>query len=101
MYTQARLRYKLSPLEDRGFTELIEPMLRQLDFTDYVRRYKGGEYIVLTPRIVWDELFDEEPNLYDLTKMGRSLQALLWERSYLKGNLIFVKSTKEYIEDGL
>lgn len=101
MYTLERLRYKLAPLEDRGFTEQVEPALRRLDFTNYARRYKGDDYIVLTPGNVWDALFEDKPTLADLAKLGRSLQGLLWERSYLKGNLIFVKPVREYVKDGV
>jgi len=102
MYTLERLRYKLAPLEDRGFTEAVEPLLRKMDFHVFKRRYKGDDYIVVTPRIVWEAIFpEEEPTLTDLSKMGRSLQGLLWERSYLKGNLIFVKPVREYIKDGV
>jgi hypothetical protein len=101
MFTVERLRHKISPLEDKTFTESIIPRLHKVDLTPYMRRYKGMECVVLTPSEAWEALFPRKTyTLHDLTVLGRSLQALLWERSYLRGNLVFTKTMKEVKDDG-
>ncbi len=102
MFTVARLRTKISPLEDKEFTNKIITPLADADLSAYERKFKGKDCIVLTPREAWELLVpdNQEPNLHDLTVIGRSLQALLWERSYLRGNLVFTKTLQEIEEDG-
>lgn len=96
-----RLRHKLSPLEDKEFTAGILPTWRGVDFKPYLRKYKGAECVMLSARQAWGLVFPNvEPSLYNLTVMGRSLQALLWERSYLKGELVFTKPYSEIESDG-
>jgi len=96
-----RLRKKLSPLEDSEFTDKIKPRLGEADFSPFVRSFKGVECVVLSPREAHRLLLDNaDPDLHELTLMGRSLQALLWERSYLKGILVFTKTLQEIEDDG-
>lgn len=98
---EQRLRSKLSPLEDKKFTEKIRPLMEAVDFAPYERQYKSTKCVVLTPNDAWELLFPgEQYNLHELTVLGRSLQALLWERSYLRGNLVFTKTLLEIDEDG-
>jgi hypothetical protein len=102
MYNVKRLRKKLSPLEDVAFTEQVIPLLRKVDFAPYERKFKGQLCVVVTPSEVWGLIYpDQEPNLRDLTILGRSLQGLLWERSYLQGNLVFTKTLQEVKSDGV
>lgn len=101
MTLEQRLRSKISPLEDKKFTERITPLLEGADFAPYERKFRGKKCVVITPNEVWDIILPlERPNLHDLTVLGRSLQALLWERSYLRGNLVFTKTLQEIEDDG-
>ena len=101
MFSVERLQHKISPLEDKAFTAKILPLLQVTDLGQFARTYKGVPSLVATPQEMWGVLFpDEVANLRELTTMGRSLAALMWERSYLRGNLIFTKPVSEYEEDG-
>ena len=90
------LRYKLSPLEDKKFTEQLIPLFLLVDLERYRRRFRGTEHYVLRALEIWHECFRTKPTGADLTKLGRSLQALLWERSALNGETIFVKQVTEH-----
>jgi hypothetical protein len=99
----ARLRKKISPMEDVLYTEKILPLMQAADFSQYERPYKGQICVVVTPKQVLDTIYkgcELEHNLHDLTNISRSLQALLWERSYLKGNLVYTKTLAEIESDG-
>lgn len=106
MLTVERLQHKLSPLEDKEFTKKVLPRIRKAvkakQLEQYERAYKGVLCVVLSPSDAWKLLFPEEgeANLHELTVLGRSLQALLWERSYLKGLLVFTKPLEELKDDG-
>lgn len=101
MFTVERLQHKLSPLEDKDFTAKILPLLQAADLHKFERKYKGGLCAVASPSDFWELLFPgTEPNMHELTVLGRSLQALLWERSYLRGSLVFTKPLSEVDSDG-
>ena len=95
----ARLRTKISPLEDKEFTRVLAERMAKVDWTKYRQKFRGGEHIVITPRQVGEECFGAAPNMPMATNIGRSLQALLWERSARCGVLIFVKTIEEYEHD--
>lgn len=86
-----KLKRAISPLEDPVFTAELEEKLKDLDLSEHTRPFRGEEYYVLSPSELWKELYDEKPNTHDVTVLGRSLQALLWERSALHGARVFVK----------
>lgn len=94
----AMLRRKLSPLENKEFTALLAEKLEHTDLLSKQRNFRGGNYIVVFPKEFWFELYGEEGNSYQLTNLGRSLQALCWERSAINGHLCFVKEVEEYRE---
>ncbi len=99
--TVERLRHKLSPLENKEFTEKLTPLLCREQLTPFIREYRGVECVVLRPKDALELLHPgEDHTLRTLTIVGRSLQALLWERSYLRGELIFTKPITEVEEDG-
>lgn len=101
MFTVERLRHKISPLEDKEFTKEVLTRLKDANLAPFARKYKGNQCIVLSPSDAWGLLFPEkESNLHDVTVLGRSLQALLWERSYLRGMLVFTKTVEEVKADG-
>ena len=90
------LRRKISPLEDPDFTRHLEHKMKGLDLSKFRRNFRDGEYIVLYPNEFYELAFGEEGNTRDITDLGRSLQALLWERSAIIGKLCFVKEVSEY-----
>jgi len=92
----AYLRRKLSPLEDKKFTEQVLANLPKVDMEFHVRDFRGRKHIVVTPAQIFEDLFGFEPNTHQSTLMGRSLQALCWERSALHGQLVFVIELEEY-----
>lgn len=95
-----RLRHKISPMEDVVFTSKLKEAMKLIDMRPYQRSFRGRIYYMVDLGTVWAECFGTTPNRHDLTMVGRSLQALLWERSALHGNLRFVKPIEEYEEDG-
>jgi hypothetical protein len=94
----ARLRRKLSPLEDPVFTEELRAKLSGIDLNQFQRSFRGGPHIILKPNEVWVMAFNTTPSNRDITVMGRSLQAMGWERSALHGQRIFVMKQEEYNE---
>lgn len=94
------LKNKLSPLENKSFTQGVLEAMAYADLRKYERDFRGSKHYVLTPLEMWGECFSDEPCNYDLTVLGRSLQALYWERSALNGNLVFVKKVSEHEQFG-
>lgn len=94
----ARLRRKLSPLEDPVFTEKLKAALSGIDLNQFQRSFRGGPHIILRPNELWLMAFKTQPSNREMTVMGRSLQALGWERSALHGQRIFVMRQEEYDE---
>lgn len=93
------LRHKLSPLEDKDFTAKLALGLAGKDLLRYQRSFRGSEHIVVSATDIWCATgWEEEPSARDLTNVGRSLQAMLWERSALHGSTVFVMPLKEYLE---
>lgn len=91
-----QLRKKLSPLVDAEFTKTVAYRMRGVDLLKFKRKFRGAEYVVLYPKDLYELLFKEEPTNRDITELGRSLQALFWERSAISGNLCFVMEVPEY-----
>lgn len=95
-----RLRHKISPMEDVLFTTKLKDAMAKIDMDQYLRSFRGRMYYMVDLQTIWHECFNTTPNRHDLMVVGRSLQALLWERSALNGNLRFVKPVEEFEEDG-
>lgn len=93
-----KLRSKISPMENVEFTEKLSEALRSVDLSSYIRNYRGGRFVVISPSELYELCFNSRPNTRNLTEMGRSLQALLWERSALHGGRVFILSEEEYAE---
>lgn len=101
MFTVERLRFKISPLEDKSFTEKVMPLMKEANLRPFLRKYKGQMCVVLSLSDAWGLLFPGKIyTLHELTILGRTLQALLWERSYIGGNLVFTKTIEEVDSDG-
>lgn len=93
------LRHKLSPLQDKKLTAELALAMAKVDFSEYKRELKRGTYIVVTPQLVSALAFgNPEPTSRQSAAIGRSLQALLWERSALSGDLVYVMPIEEYEE---
>jgi hypothetical protein len=94
-----RLRRKLSPLEDKEFTKKLALLLAGKNLLKFKKKFRRGTYIVVTPRDIAD-LCGLPADMPVLTNIGRSLQAMCWERSAKNGSLVFVMPIEEY-ESGL
>lgn len=92
-----RLRHKLSPMEDKEFTAKLALLMADKDLLQFKTKFRKKDYIVVTPREV-AMLCGLPHELPVYTNIGRSLQAMCWERSALHGNLIFVMPYDEYLE---
>lgn len=86
------LRRAISPLEDPIFTSEIEGKLKTYDTP--VRHLRGEDYHVVSPYEFWNEVYGSAPNRREVADLGRSLQALLWERTAINGERVFVKRVK-------
>ena len=93
------LRRKLSPLEDKEFTQEFIKASADLDLMQYKRDFRGAKYVVLDPVVIWEEVYGGRPNKREVMKLGRTLQALLWEPSAINGNRVFVKSLEEFEDE--
>ena len=82
-----KLRAALSPLEDRAFTEHYlssQP-------TDWLRDNHAAGFTRVTLGMLWDRTWPgRKPNPLELTKLGRTLDALGWRRTKYNGLLYFV-----------
>jgi hypothetical protein len=73
------LRKALSPMEDSEFTAQFLAAARV-----------GYDQQVRSLRDVWASAFETPPNVFDLTKLGRTLDALGWRRTKRNGFLFFI-----------
>lgn len=89
------LRRKLSPLEDPDFTKVLAIKLAPVDLKGNAKKVRGGQYVVVTPRQV-ARICGFQEDTRTLANIGRSLQAMLWERSYMSGELVFMMKLEEY-----
>jgi len=84
------LRQALSPLEDRVFTHkylAAQPV-------DYLDTQRDSGHVRMTLGMLWDRTWpDTRPNSLELTKLGRTLDALGWRRTKYNGLLYFVIPT--------
>lgn len=90
-----RLRHKLSPLEDKEFTRVLAGLMGGEDLGRFEKKFRKSRYIVVTPREI-AEVCGLPQELHVLTNIGRSLQAMCWERSAINGTLVFVMPVEEY-----
>src|SRR5262245_35215984 len=95
-----RLQYKISPLEDKEFTTVLKAAMVKADLSPFLRHRDGRSYYRVTAKELWYACFAENPSIQDATELGRSLQAMLWERSASKGIRVFIKSKEEFDYDG-
>lgn len=90
----ARLRRKISPLEDADFTanyRLVEPVAW------YATQGKGDK-ISIRLNDAWSQAFGTRANPHELTVLGRTLEALGWNRTYSNGLLRFTMGKQEYLD---
>lgn len=90
------LARKLSPLEDKKFTT-IYCNRENLEWLATQRGTRQGKSaIVIRLSDVWVHTFNSVPNNVDLTTLGRTLEALGWERTRRKGITFFLMNAKEF-----
>jgi hypothetical protein len=93
-----RLRSKLSPLEDKVFTdeflsrEPVDWYLTQL------KSRQGGPSVAVQLPALFNETFKRAPSVMELTKLGRTMDALGWTRTKRNGLLYFTMDYKEFTE---
>jgi len=84
------LRQALSPMEDRAFT--LKYLAAQP--VDYLISQREAGHHRTTLGMLWDRTWpDTRPNTLELTKLGRTLDALGWRRTKYNGLLYFVIPT--------
>lgn len=93
-----KLKRKLSPLEDPKLTAELSLKLASIDLMPYKKDLRRGAYIVVTPALIHELVYGSTPTSRQASAIGRSLQAMLWERSALSGDLVFVMPIEEYEE---
>lgn len=93
-----KLKRKLSPLEDPKLTAELSLKLAKIDLMPYKKTMRRGTYIVVTPALISELVYGRHPTSREASAIGRSLQAMLWERSALSGDLVFVMPVDEYKE---
>lgn len=94
----ARLRERVAPGADPAFTNDVAmamkaTMVNSLNLNGLVH----GDTIVMTPSEIWKEIM-HQPNFTtrETAKLGRSLLALGWVRSYKSGNLIYKIKVEDF-----
>lgn len=87
-----RLRAKLSPLENREVTRQLRPLITK----DNMQPFISGKKYVVRPGDLFLRLYGVEGTTRDLSILGRSLQALGWVRSAMRGNLVFTMTVEEF-----
>jgi len=93
-----KLRKKLSPLEDREFTTKFLAQQPLSWMQKQIRTRRGAPVISLKLPSAWHATFGTEGNNHELTVLGRSLQALGWERRVQDGANFFQLSLAEFGE---
>jgi hypothetical protein len=93
----ARLRAKLSPLEDPSFTAdylLVEPVewLREQRGS----RQNGTPLIIVHAAELFQEAFGHKPDHQDTMMMGRTLKAMGWEQSKHRGITKYIMTKEEF-----
>lgn len=83
-------------MEDKAFTATLIKAMAGLDLSEYRTKFRGADYIAVTPKQIGVLCFGSEPNKPTATNIARSLQALCWERSAINGHLLFVMPLEEY-----
>jgi hypothetical protein len=87
-----RLRAKLSPLEDRSFTRQLKPMINEVNLQPFI----SGKKYVVRPGDLFERLWGVPGTTHQLATLGRSLQAMGWVRSAMRGNLVFTMTVEEF-----
>lgn len=93
----ARLRAKLSPLEDPSFTAdyiLVEPVGWLKEQTG--RRQNGTPIMIVHAAELFKAAFGHDPDHHDVMMMGRTLKAMGWEQSKHRGITKYIMEKEEF-----
>lgn len=95
----ARLRERVAPGADEEFTERVRTAMMRKSPIIQLRGFVAGDTITMTPADIWEEIMDWETpwTTRQTAKLGRSLLALGWVRSYKSGNLIYKIKVEDYL----
>jgi len=94
-----RLRNKLSPLEDKSFTEAYQRVEPVEYYRASLHSRNGSPYVVIRLCDAWAAAFPKTPyTVLDLTKLGRTFDALGWERTKRNGITHFALKYDEFLE---
>lgn len=94
-----RLKKKLSPLEDKEFTERYKGLEDRKWMREHLSVRNGEPCVMLSLVPLFEHTFEVTPNNYELTMLGRTLVALGFERTYRGGHLFFAMSLEEFDRD--
>jgi len=92
-------QHKLSPLEDKVFTARFLAKEPKSWMSKQIVERGGMPYIMFNLPDVWQAAFKEpSPHRSALTNLGRTLDALGWERTKVGGLLFFRMPLKEFAD---
>lgn len=90
---------KLSPKEDKAFTAKYKAVEPRAWLSKQMITRRGGYFITFDLASLYKAAFKQsDPDTYQLTVLGRTLDALGWTRIRLNGSLFFTMSLEEFQE---
>ena len=93
-----RLRRALAPAVDAKMLGEVEEGMKHVDLRRHVRTIRGKDHVAVTPKDLYQLLFCEVGSVRDITDLGRSLDALGWQRYAHNGVRYFVLPMGDYID---
>ena len=94
----ARLRKKLSPMEDADFTKEYQIKEPVKFYRASVTKVKGEACILFKASDCFEARFGRPGNLYELTVLGRTLKGLGFERTNHAGWPLFKMPLAEAVD---
>lgn len=94
----ARLRERVAPGADPAFTNDVRNGIRMKDVSLLaLHGFVSEGTIVMAPADIWHHImYQSSYTTRETAKLGRSLLALGWARSYKSGNLIYKIKVEDY-----
>lgn len=93
----AKLRERIAPGADPDFTADLRLAMKAINPDFQLRGFVQDGNIVMYPSDIWDSIMHQPSfTTRETAKLGRSLLALGWVRSYKSGNLIYKIPVEDY-----
>lgn len=95
----ARLRERVAPGADPAFTEELRGAMKShpLEFLSTGGAFIQDGHVVMYPSEIWHYILHQPTyTTRETAKLGRSLLAVGWVRSYKSGNLIYKIKVEDY-----